>query len=261
MSEVPSELAAARERFMLLVADLRPELHRYCSRLVGSDCHIGKWRGWACRCDAGAPIEAAQAPAFASLPAGMVLAFCGGMSGVTYRDRPCSHCGPRAATLCCASCDEPLCDRCELEGRCIGCLRRERQRVLRRRRRFLRLVLPALAPSAIALAALAVAAQVASRGLERGYLHHGEAQLQLRHIQQALALYALERGDCPMVLEALSTRGYLDESEPVADPWGRPVDYRCADVPGGRWVTLRSPGADGRLDTDDDVRVEQRISW
>lgn len=36
MQPVPSELAQARERFMELVADLRPELHRYCSRLVGS---------------------------------------------------------------------------------------------------------------------------------------------------------------------------------------------------------------------------------
>src|SRR5437868_3407770 len=33
---VPSELSAARERFLALVGDLRPELHRYCSRLVGS---------------------------------------------------------------------------------------------------------------------------------------------------------------------------------------------------------------------------------
>ena len=36
MAQVPIELTAARERFMELVADLRPELHRYCARLVGS---------------------------------------------------------------------------------------------------------------------------------------------------------------------------------------------------------------------------------
>ncbi len=36
MHEVPNELFLARERFLTLVADLRPELHRYCSRLVGS---------------------------------------------------------------------------------------------------------------------------------------------------------------------------------------------------------------------------------
>src|SRR5262245_59249790 len=36
MPDVPPELAVARERFLELVADLRPELHRYCSRLVGS---------------------------------------------------------------------------------------------------------------------------------------------------------------------------------------------------------------------------------
>jgi RNA polymerase sigma factor (sigma-70 family) len=33
---VPGELSAAREQFLALVADLRPDLHRYCSRLVGS---------------------------------------------------------------------------------------------------------------------------------------------------------------------------------------------------------------------------------
>ncbi len=33
---VPPELAAAREQFLTLVGELRPELHRYCARLVGS---------------------------------------------------------------------------------------------------------------------------------------------------------------------------------------------------------------------------------
>jgi len=36
MPEVPAELPLAHDRFAALVADLRPELHRYCSRLVGS---------------------------------------------------------------------------------------------------------------------------------------------------------------------------------------------------------------------------------
>lgn len=36
MTTVPPELSAARERFLQLVAEFRPELHRYCSRLVGS---------------------------------------------------------------------------------------------------------------------------------------------------------------------------------------------------------------------------------
>lgn len=34
--ELPSELARARASFLELVAELRPELHRYCSRLTGS---------------------------------------------------------------------------------------------------------------------------------------------------------------------------------------------------------------------------------
>ncbi len=33
---IPPEFGQARERFLALVAELRPELHRYCARLVGS---------------------------------------------------------------------------------------------------------------------------------------------------------------------------------------------------------------------------------
>lgn len=36
MTAVPPELRVAREQFLALVDELRPELHRYCSRLVGS---------------------------------------------------------------------------------------------------------------------------------------------------------------------------------------------------------------------------------
>src|SRR5262245_58769306 len=32
----PPELGPAREKFLELVAELRPELHRYCARLTGS---------------------------------------------------------------------------------------------------------------------------------------------------------------------------------------------------------------------------------
>lgn len=33
---IPAELGQARERFLALVAEVRPELHRYCARIVGS---------------------------------------------------------------------------------------------------------------------------------------------------------------------------------------------------------------------------------
>ena len=36
MTETPPTLADAREQFLALVADVRPELHRYCARLTGS---------------------------------------------------------------------------------------------------------------------------------------------------------------------------------------------------------------------------------
>jgi RNA polymerase sigma factor (sigma-70 family) len=36
VTETPPALAQAREQFLALVGDLRPELHRYCARLTGS---------------------------------------------------------------------------------------------------------------------------------------------------------------------------------------------------------------------------------
>ena len=36
MTETPASLVDAREQFLGLVADVRPELHRYCARLTGS---------------------------------------------------------------------------------------------------------------------------------------------------------------------------------------------------------------------------------
>ncbi len=36
MTETPSTFADAREQFLAMVADVRPELHRYCARLTGS---------------------------------------------------------------------------------------------------------------------------------------------------------------------------------------------------------------------------------
>src|SRR5207342_2723165 len=36
VSETPAAIAQAREQFLGLVADVRPELHRYCARLTGS---------------------------------------------------------------------------------------------------------------------------------------------------------------------------------------------------------------------------------
>ena len=85
--------------------------------------------------------------------------------------------------------------------------------------------------------------------------------MQLRELQQAIAFHALDRGDCPEVLGALATHGYVADSEPIVDPWGHPVDYRCRPVESGRAVTLASRGADGEANTGDDVRVEQRVSW
>src|SRR6188768_1870587 len=36
VTQTPTALADAREQFLAMVADVRPELHRYCARLTGS---------------------------------------------------------------------------------------------------------------------------------------------------------------------------------------------------------------------------------
>src|ERR1700733_9922815 len=36
MTQLPPALVDAREQFLAIVADVRPELHRYCARLTGS---------------------------------------------------------------------------------------------------------------------------------------------------------------------------------------------------------------------------------
>src|SRR5204862_7310226 len=36
VTETPASIADAREQFLALVAEVRPELHRYCARLTGS---------------------------------------------------------------------------------------------------------------------------------------------------------------------------------------------------------------------------------
>lgn len=36
MTDLVTNMAEARQRFMDLVAEVRPELHRYCARMTGS---------------------------------------------------------------------------------------------------------------------------------------------------------------------------------------------------------------------------------
>lgn len=61
------------------------------------------------------------------------------------------------------------------------------------------------------------------------------------------------QGRCPTLAELVV---YLDEQEPLVDPWGHPYQLRCgADLPAGaRGLAVYSLGADGRDATPDDVR-------
>lgn len=156
-------------------------------------------------------------------------------------------------------CDEPLCEHCSIEGLCPSCVRTRGQQARRRRHVARR----ALANGAWigGLAALPFALHFFYVTPGHNLARASDAHLQLRNLQTAVALHALDHGDCPEVLGVLATRGYVADSEPIVDPWGRPVDYRCRPVEGGRAVTLASRGADGYTNTSDDVRVEQRVSW
>ncbi len=53
---------------------------------------------------------------------------------------------------------------------------------------------------------------------------------------------------------------YIRSAEHLLDPWGHPLAYACPGGGKGRAFELWSLGADGENGTEDDVRVESRVS-
>lgn len=68
-----------------------------------------------------------------------------------------------------------------------------------------------------------------------------------RTIQSAAATYVMDRGHCPSMedLEA----GHLDPTTEHTDAWGRAFAIECDDLV----IHVRSAGADGQSNTEDDI--------
>ncbi len=72
-------------------------------------------------------------------------------------------------------------------------------------------------------------------------------------IEQAIQIYKMETGRLPKTLEDLTVG--INDDEPLLksgalnDAWGLPFDYKVE----GKKYTIRSAGADGNLNTEDDL--------
>ena len=176
---------------------------------------------------------------------------------MTYRHALCHHCGLRPAQARCRDCDQHLCEPCAVDGRCPSCWRDQIAATGARRKRRWR-----LGSVLVAATLLCGAARVAQSeyGDHRDRTASQAAKLQLRTVQQALASYTLEHGDCPDVLGALHGRNYLQRRD-LTDSWGEPLDYQCALRARGRGIQLASAGPDRRPGTADDIRLDHEIRW
>lgn len=167
---------------------------------------------------------------------------------MSYRERCCEHCGGRPGTAPCRDCDVLLCGPCAIDRRCPGCVRTG----LSLRRSRLR---------AGALVAMIAAGGLAGVALiERALEGHDddrqpEVRAQLRLVEQSLARYTVDLGECPESLGSLHTRGYLGQRD-LHDPWGHTLGYQCVGDARSRVVRLWSAGPDGIDRTADDLEVE-----
>jgi general secretion pathway protein G len=81
------------------------------------------------------------------------------------------------------------------------------------------------------------------------------ARAQLTMIEQALELYKIENGRYPTTdegLSALARGGYIKGKQIPKDPWGSDYYY----ISDGSTFTLKSPGPDKVIGTQDDISVE-----
>lgn len=81
------------------------------------------------------------------------------------------------------------------------------------------------------------------------------ARAQLTMIEQALELYKIENGRYPTTDEGLSglaRGGYIKGKQIPKDPWGSDYYY----ISDGSTFTLKSPGPDKVVGTQDDISAE-----
>ena len=74
------------------------------------------------------------------------------------------------------------------------------------------------------------------------------AQLRVRSVEGALAMYDIDHGRCPNTTGDLVTEEYLAKGD-AADPWGTTIAISCSP---DDW-SARSAGSDRRFGTADDI--------
>ena len=101
----------------------------------------------------------------------------------------------------------------------------------------------------MALIATAVGVAVLPR-LKRARIDSTKADAQT--VRSAVQMYLGDHpgGECPSI-EKLVEDGQLDRSKRTSDAWDRPFQIECE----GDDVTVVSPGPDGQLGSDDDIRA------
>lgn len=82
-------------------------------------------------------------------------------------------------------------------------------------------------------------------------------ETQVRNLCAAVKTWWVEGGtsSCPAV-EELIDAGVLDRDSARRDPWGHEWQLECTAGD----VTVISPGRDGQLGTDDDIRIPPRMT-
>ena len=75
-------------------------------------------------------------------------------------------------------------------------------------------------------------------------------------IKRAVEAWQQDNGEgCPTISQLIHEKR-LDDSARTDDPWGERYRVRCS----GSEITVFSPGEDGKVNTDDDIRVSLSAS-
>jgi prepilin-type N-terminal cleavage/methylation domain-containing protein len=78
-----------------------------------------------------------------------------------------------------------------------------------------------------------------------------------KFVNEAYPMWSRNASDpCPKGLEELSP--YMDKKDTI-DPWRNPYKLFCGQTlpPGAKGIAVSSAGADGKFDTDDDIKSWQ----
>jgi type II secretory pathway pseudopilin PulG len=82
-----------------------------------------------------------------------------------------------------------------------------------------------------------------------------QARTDMGVIQQATTLFIVHNGNCPSSVQDLVDAQRLSSAARTVDPWGNDFDIVCE---GDGEPVIVSPGQDGELGTEDDIRTDTR---